>query len=234
MNIHIAPLTLLCTAFAAAQSVSPVAFTESVHSIRAFSPSGDVALPVTRLKLDIQHRNGKNERGDLVVIHDPATGHYLWRYRKLNSESDNGSFLTELDQGREAVYASPTALVDFFVNSELYIGTHDRKFPSIGAAERASMAEIKQGLPMTEGRGYYTDLKEIVLYPFLGVEFSCPPYGDPKFSPMCGFGIKAISSIAQHGDGWRVVLKGRWEQELILGSQFNLVSTRRLPDAPAK
>jgi hypothetical protein len=45
----------------------------------------------------------------------------------------------------------------------------------------------------------------------------------------CGFDIKRIVSIGRDGDNWRLVIRNRWDQEVILDSQFKFVSTRRLP-----
>jgi hypothetical protein len=199
-------------------------------AISAFSPSGEVRLPAARLNLDIHHANGKDEQGNLVVVYDPGSGRYLWRYVKSNHPGDTTSFWDALEDGREAVYAGPNALVDFFVNSRLYVKAYVEGVSSMGAAEKASMNEILKGLPVSEMSGYHTDSKEIPLFSSIGSDFACPPVGDPKFTQMCRFGIKSIPSISKEGETWRVVLRNRWDQEVILDSRFNLVSTQRVSE----
>jgi hypothetical protein len=221
----------LCVPLVAEQSVSPVGFSESRHAIHAFSPSGEVTLPVVRVQLDIVYPRGKKERGDLVVVYDPQAGHYFWRYHPLDNPSDAASFLDALESGAEAAYAGQAALFDFYIPGALYEREHSGRADSLESAERVSIAEIEKGLPILEN-GYNPGAKEIEVAVAVGREFACPPYPDPT-SQACVFGVRSIASIRQEGDNWRLVLRNRWDQEVILDSKFNLVSTRRLTE-PAK
>lgn len=67
---------LSCGLLRAAQPVSKVAFTESKSSVRAFTPYGETTLPVVRVQLDLA-ADGKTERGNVVVVYDPTSGHSL-------------------------------------------------------------------------------------------------------------------------------------------------------------
>jgi hypothetical protein len=221
-------LALLCVPLMAEQSVSPVGFTESRHAIHAFSPSGEVTLPVVRVQLDIVYPRGKKERGDLVVVYDPQSGRYFWRYNPLNGPADTTSFLDALEAGAEAAYAGPDALVDFNMSSSLYEKEHRDKVDSMEAAERASIVEIERGLPGFEGAGYHTDAKALPILNAIDPDFFCAPL--PR-SAICRSKGNHIVSISQEGDNWRFVFRNRWDQEMILDSKFNLVSTRRLTEA---
>ncbi len=57
---------------------------------------------------------------------------------------------------------------------------------------------------------------------------------NPAFRPTCQFQAKRIVSISRDGENWWLVVENRWEQEIILDSKFNLVSTKRLPAAATK
>ena len=112
--------------------VSPVPFTESKQSVRAFSAAGEITLPAVRLQVDVPNP-AKKERGDLFVIYDPQTGLYAWRYHEIRSPSDSFDVV------------------------------------------------------------------------------------EPQ-----------IISVSKKGELWRLVLRNHWDQELILDSKFNHVSTRQL------
>jgi len=228
----IAPiLAIFCIPLLAEQPVSRVPFTESRHAIRAFSPSGDVTLPIVRLQIEIHHSNGKNEHGDLTVIYDPTNGHYFWGFLRADYPGDTTSFSSALESGLAAVYASPTALVDFIMGGAVFAEAHNGRADSLDGAESAAIAEIERRLPEFEKNGYDTSAKSGVPVALaIGMDFACPPVGDPQFSQMCGFGAKSIPSVSRAGDNWRLVVRNRWDQEVILDSNFKFVSTKRLSE----
>jgi|ERR1039458_6529068 hypothetical protein len=223
LSLVLASLPLL-----AQQTVSRVPFSEeSAHTIRAFSAAGEITLPVVRLQLDIRYPAGKQERGNLIVVYDPQTGHYFWRYSEVHRNT-TASFLDALESGVEAAYAGPDALVDFYVPGSLYSLAHPERAENMSAAREASIGAIQRGLPAFEKSGYHTDAAEENVAKAIGTsEFSCAPY--PESGQNCGFKA-TIVSISHEGDKWRLVLRSRWDQEVTLDSKFKLISTRRLPD----
>ncbi len=221
----------MCAPLIFGESVVPVAFTESRHAIYAFSPFGEITLPVVRVQLEINYPRGKHEFGNLAIVYDPATGHYFWRYARVSHAGETVSFLDAMQEGSEAVYAGPAALVDFAMPAALYEKEHSEHADSLEAAERASMEEIRRGLAEFEGSGYHNDAKAITIPPGIpgteGREFYCPPD-----SQRCN-GYSRIVSISRQGDNWRLVLRNHFDLEVILDSKFGPVSSRRLTD-PAK
>ena len=231
MRFTIPLLALFCLPALAQQSVSRVPLTESKHAIRAFSPSGDVTLPIIRLQIEIHHSSGKNEPGDLTVIYDPTNGHYFWRFLRAQHPGDTTSFSSALESGIVAVYASPAGLLDFGVGGAVFAEAHNGRADSLDGAESAAIAEIGRRLPEFEKNGYDTSAKSGVPVALaIGMDFACPPVGDPQFSQMCGFGAKSIPSVSRVGDSWRLVVRNRWDQEVILDSNFKFVSTKRLSE----
>jgi hypothetical protein len=222
--------SLLCVSLTAEESVSKVAFSELKGTIRAFSSSGEITLPTIRVQLEIRHAGGKNEHGDLLVVHDTQSGHYFWRYARANHVGDARNWLTELESGRATVYTTPGAIFFIYMPGNLWVQEHRGSSLTLDGAESASIEEIQRMLPVFASNGYDTGMKEVVLARAIGMEFACSSERS-EISRQCGFGIKSFVSISREGDGWRLILRNRWDQEVILDSLFNLVSTRRLPDA---
>jgi hypothetical protein len=79
----------------------------------------------------------------------------------------------------------------------------------------ASLNEIQQGLATLEG-GYHMDYK-------LVPDFWCAP-----LVAWCGNDRNTIASIGKQGSNWRLVLRNRWDEEVILDQNFNLVSAQQL------
>ena len=234
MRIKLILAGMFCLPLLAGQSVSKVAFTESNHTIRAFSPSGEVTLAVVRVQLDIRYPGGKNELGNLVVVHDSENGHYFWRYQSVTHPGDTRSFLGALESQAEGIYAAPDGLVEFVLPGALYAKEHTERVHNLDAAETAAINEIRSGMPAFEKSGYHTDARKITVGDAIGMDFFCAPFGDREFSQGCGGsrGTK-FKSITRQAGNWRLVVQNRWDQEVILDAKFNVVSTRRLPD-PAK
>lgn len=219
-------LAISCLPLIAEQSVSKVPFTESRHAIRAFSALGDVTIPVIRTQLEIRYPGGKAERGDLVVVDDSATGHYFWRYTPLRQPNDDTSFLKGLQYGAEAVFVSADAIVDFYLPGQLYVQEHRERARTLEAAEDAAIDEIRRGLPFFERNGYHTETKGVAIGNGIAEGFACPTFPP---SSIC-LSVTKFASISRQGDNWQIVIQNRWDQEVILDSKFNFVSTKRLTE----
>ncbi len=116
----------------------------------------------------------------------------------------------------------------------MFVKVYSERADSLNAAERASIDAIRKGLAVFEKNGYHTDYHQVVeVSKAVPREFSCAPYGSPEFKGMCPTQPQSINSISQQDGIWRLVLRARWDQEVILDSKFNLVSTRRLTPPPA-
>jgi hypothetical protein len=163
-----------------------------------------------------------------VVVYDPATEHYFWRYEAVNHPGETTSFLGAMEFGAERVYAGPEALDDFIMLSELNVKEHTVRASSLDAAENASIEEIRRGLAVFEG-GYHTDAKAIHIGPWDRMDFHCAPLHD-----NCVGNGDSIVSISPVGDNLRLVLRNRYDQEVILDPKFNQISTRRLTEPKDK
>ena len=206
-------------AILSAQTVSIVAFSESKHSIRAFSPSGEIVLPVVRCQLDIHPSNGNDQIVDLTIIYDPQSGRYFWKAARLENKS-------ELTSGSEAVYIDSSTLIDFYMPGDLWVQEYSQRADSLEAAQSESIDAIKKGLAAYEKNGFATGAKEVLVARKIGNEFIC---GEANLTKAyCGTGAKHIVSISRVDEKWRLVVRNHYDQEIILDGAFNLLSTRRL------
>jgi hypothetical protein len=220
---------LSCAWLFAEEPVSKVAFTESKSSVRAFTPYGETTLPVVRVQLEIHTSAGKTERGNLVVVYDPDSGHYLWHNTIANHPGDTSSFYADLESGAEGVFAGSPGLVSVYMpGPDLFIHEHNEHAENLDAAERASIGDIERQALVNNLYG--SDMKDVPVYKAMGREFACSSERGQE-DPRCMFEAKSIVSVSREGENWRIVVHNRWDQEIILDSKFNLVSTKRLPTA---
>lgn len=219
---------LFCTSLPAEQRVSKVAFTESKSSVRAFTTYGETTLPTVRVQLEILRPDGKTERGNLVVAYDPDSGHYLWHNNIANYSGDNTSLYTAFENGGATVYTAPDALVFFTMPGNLYVQKHEQRADNLDAAERASINDVERRA--SENTGYGTGATEVPIALAIGREFACGKLGDPDFTGLCRNQDNRIVSIERDAENWRLVVRNRWDQEIILDSKFKLVSTQRLSE----
>lgn len=221
------PIWALPTFFCLAlfgQHVSRVALSESHQGIHAFAPSGELTLSAVRTQLEIQHAAGRSERGNLVVVHDYRTGLFFWHF----AHDETGSYLYQLQSGIAAVYVTPSTVVDFNWPGPFFAKEFTTMADSSEAAIGVAMEEIEGKIRNNERRPLQ-DYKTVDLGPAIR-DLQCGNFGDPDFIGRCRSENNRIVSVKQEGDNWRLILRNRWDQEVILDSKFNLVSTRRLPN----
>jgi hypothetical protein len=216
--------------------VSPVASSESKDVVPAFDSSGAITLPAASLKLDILYPNGKKERCELTVVYDPKTGHYLWHHLPLGNRDDTAVYISGIKTHRIVEYADSSALVDVGFASGPFIKAWQGHAGSLDAAVSASLNEIQHGLATFEG-GYHVDYKLVpVGGPVVGFDSKVPPGFKPippdfwcaPLVAWCGNDRNTIASIGKQGSNWRLVLRNRWDEEVILDQNFNLVSAQQL------
>jgi len=184
-----------------------------------------VVLPAIHLRLELNPPTRSERLIDVVVVYDPQNGHYFWVYTPVSDAADNGSYLNDLQKGTEGVYVGSAALVNFIsLGANFEIQEHMRRADSLDAAGHAAIDEIKRQTPkLTDS--YETGFKVVNISRDVGSDFACEPR---QPTANCGFEVKRIVSINRDGDIWRLVVRNRWDQEIILDSQFKIVSTRRL------
>jgi hypothetical protein len=214
---------------AAQPPVSTAPSSASNDVVPAFSASGAIKLPATHFELEITHPNAFTERGDLTVVYDPQNRFYLWRYMNLLPPYIV-SHIYGLRDSDGDIYADAAGLVGFFAYpTVLEVKVSTLRADSFDAAARASAGEAQRELSVLQPgyfeRGTGEHLKAVDVDSALAGGFRCLQYMDST----CRYQPTTIPSVEKQGTSWRLVLRNRWDQEIILDSKFNFVSTQRLP-----
>jgi hypothetical protein len=246
MRLLIAEASLLlvglCLLGASQQPVSPVALSEAKDVVPAFDSSGAITLPAARLKVDVAYAHGKQDRNELTVVYDPKTGHYLWHVAAHNpsNSDDTGLYVAVIKKQRAVAFADSAALVDFIFGGTIFVKAWQGHADSLDAAVSASTKEMQQGLAVAEGSGYHMDYKFVpIAGPIVGFQAKIPPGGFKPFPPgftcevpprsaFCPTDNNTIASVSRQGTNWRLVLRNRFDVEVILDQNFDLVSTQQL------
>lgn len=219
--------------------VSPVAPSESKDVVPAFDSSGAITLPAARLRVDIVYPHGKKESRELTVVYDPQNGHYLWHLAASNPNITNetGLYLNVIKAQRAVAFADSTGLVDFIFSGAPFVKAWKGHANSLDDAVSAATNEIQQGLPAFEGGGYHMDYKFLPVFGLArGFDARLPAGYNPIPSTFgcepnrayCPTDSNTIASVSKQGANWRLVLRNRWDEEVILDQNFDLVSMQQL------
>ncbi len=219
--------------------VTPVMLSESKGAVPAFDSSGAVTLPAARLKVDVAYPHGKKERFELTVLYDPQTGHYLWHRTEPNpnNQDDTGLYLKVIQAHGAATFVDSAGLIDFIFGSGLAVKAWRGHANDLDAAVAASTNEIRQGLPSFERASYHRDYKFVPVFGLVrGFTAKLPPGYKPippefvceRNNAFCPTDNNTIASVSKQGNNWRLVLRNRWDEEVILDQNFDLVSVQQL------
>jgi hypothetical protein len=126
------------------------------------------------------------------------------------------------------MYATGTGLVGFVARRG-----------SLGILERrglvASTMEEAQEQVLTAIRQHGTD--RVSLQTWMANDWSSVPlplaripgeFWSPPLDASMATDYVSVVAAVRDGDGWRVTLRGRWDQEIVLDASFHFVSTRTL------
>ena len=217
-------LVLLGGSLLRAQTVLQVPFSESKSSVTAFSPMGGLTLPAASFQVIIEGSTAKINRGNISVVFDPQTGFYFWRFYNVNSASDTRSVLDSFAHDA-AIYVSPAGITEFEFPGDLWGLTRTQKASDLASAEKAVIAEFRTGL--SSATPYDSGFKAIEVFRQIGSRWACSQPDEGVFYSNCGFGAKKIVSVGNEDGPWQIIARNRWDQEIILDSHLNFVSTSR-------
>jgi hypothetical protein len=213
---------------------------ETKDVVPAFSSAGAITLPAARLKVDATYPHGRKERCELTVVYDPQFGHYLWHISRSNpNDPDNtGVYLKVLQAQRAVPFSDAAGLIDFGFAGTVFAKAWTGQASSLDAAVAASINEMQQQLPAKEHGTYHLDYKFVPVFGLVpGFNAQLPP----GFKPMpdgfaclpntvsfCPGDKNTIASITKQGSNWRLVLRNRYDEEVIVDQNFNLLSMQQL------
>jgi hypothetical protein len=219
--------------------VSPVALSKATDVVPAFDSSGAITLPAAYLKIDIAYPRGKKELRELTVVYDPRTGHYLWHCTPSNPDNpdDTGLRLRVMKAQGTVAFADSAVLIDFGLGMGLFAKLWRGRADNLDAAVSASINEAQQGLATSEGIGFHRDYELIPVFgEVLGFDAKVPSGYNPvtrdfRCEPdraFCPSDNNTIASISKQGSNWRLVLRNRFDVEVVVDQNLNLVSAQQL------
>ena len=224
---------------------------EAREEIAAFGPSGPTVHLAAYLRVDMTNPLGKRDVGELTVVFDSLTGYYLWAITTLRAERrEERGFLVNRIKARHLVtFADSGGLTEFSISGGLSAKTWRTKATSLTGAIAASIAEIQRSPARAEHRGDYIPIP-ITLPPgfkpspiFAGVyiDFRIPANFKPipktfwcaEFVSFCPYNDHSIVSITKQGNNYRLIVRARFDAEVIVDQNLDLVSAQQLTQ-PAK
>jgi hypothetical protein len=222
-------ITFICAwiPLALGQSITRLPLTETTHVVNAFTSYGFRAVDAAVVIVDITSIGGGHERGQLTTVFDKENGHYFWRITIPFSQDEEASVLSSLGAGVSAVYASPESLVYF---NGFWVQEHREKAFNLSNAEDAAVDAIRRNLVGLAAKAYDTGLKQIEFHDgAVNDGFSCPELAT---SAICRTVTRFIS-INKTENKWRLVMRNRWDMEVILDTNFDVIGSRQLTSPPA-
>ena len=174
----------------------------STHAktVRVLKGGQRVDIPATELQLDIGAAGGGSAKADILLVHDPVTGLFLWRYQDTDAEKPGG--IAERFRENSAVVVKDDRMVEFLLlGSSLWMRESQEKFSTMGDAQRSVMTQIErfgESIKSVVLESY----REVNLAEALDVDFLYER-GTPH--PERSARLREVSAA---GSGWRVVLDG--------------------------
>ena len=116
------------------------------------------------------------------------------------------------------VYADATGLYIFEFPNGFFLKVSTSQATGLDAAVEASINEIQQAPPVP-----FQGFRPLDLTKAITRDFSCAPD-----YPICQFERNEIVSIGKQGSNWQLVLRNRWDEQIILDQDFKFISARQL------
>jgi hypothetical protein len=222
---------IACIPLAGQSPVSQVALSENQGPVSLMSGTGKRLAAAVHLQVDLSYPRGPRERRDLSVVFDQQSGRYMWELASFPAPT-KGKFREDLESRKAALYSGPEGLVQFWYNTELFVKVRSGLANSLDDAKRLSLEELANGLtkiepgykvPTTELPSWPWDFKPLDVFHAIGSEMFCA--SDVAY---CTGKPSTIELIEKQGGNWRVIVRNRFDVEVILDQSFKLLSARKL------
>lgn len=217
-----------CSTAMAGQSVSKLAFSETRSSVSVTTAQGEKNLQAATMQLSLPSWAGREWRGNLAVIYDPETKFYLWHIRAFSGSFETTNLLKHVESGVDALYSAPFGLVDFSMPGNLFVLKSTRQAERLDAAVDASIDEVQRNVGALQREGYDPGFEQVEVAPAIGRPWACASVESVNFDPTCEFHVERFISIEHSKNQWRLVVRNRWDQEVLLTDDFRLLSTRQV------
>ena len=220
---------------------------ESREEIAAFGPSGPTIHQAAYLRVDMTNPLGKRDVGELTVLFDSLTGYYLWAITTLPADrrEERGLLVNRMKARKLVAFADSGGLTEFSISSGLSAKTWRSRATSLTGAIAASIAEIQRfpasaaalrrdyiPIPITLPR----KVKSSPVFTGVYIDFRIPANFKPipqtfwcaEFNSFCPTNNNSIVSITKQGNNYRLIVRARFDAEVIVDQNLDVVSAQQL------
>ena len=166
------------------------------------------------------------------MVWDPATKYYVWHLYPALDPSDTSDITGPAALAGIAIFVDHSGLYLFAMpGGMLAVVVRHEKAESLDSARSNAIGEIRAGLPRFEKNGYDPGSIQVAVGAAIGRSWACPPADEPGgLDPLCHFSPKSVPLVERDGERWKIVVRNRWDEEITLGPNFQLIGVRALPN----
>lgn len=241
MRLTIVLCSVCVSALLAAGQLTPKG-SMADHTLRALRQGAakratvETQLLIREVPLDIKMPNGRDQTASLQVLFDPESKFFQWRLVPggfppgERPSQESVELPAEFTSGSQVAYVSKDALVTFTLMPTpptLYVKESRDHADSISDATAASFKAAAKGLDEYQNQGPSYG-RAIRLLPQLTNTFFCTPPCTVGSANIPVLGGAKITGVSMQNGEWEIVVKGQWEERIVLNDKFELVRMTRV------
>jgi hypothetical protein len=191
-------------------------------------------FPTREILVDGNYPSGKPSRGNLLVVFDPSTGHFLWvcdiywanpeLLREPGRLPPHELRLTKSMQfNTKALYVYEDHIVAFTMDGGplgIYVRESAETAKDLDAAENEALRRVNRELAAFENDRMH-GWRKVELSKHFGHDFLSPK------DPGLIVGLPRLFDVA-HNDNWEIVLEGNWKARVTMNAKYEVVKVERV------
>jgi hypothetical protein len=188
----------------------------------AFSPNGPIHLKTRQILLSYSRFGVLTTTGELLVLYDPSTNHYLWEAeRRLPSDPSRLQILAGIDGNPHvALFSGADGISRWLAGGALFVRESAGTASSLDDAFDKAVTEVRELLGKKElPLSHVLDSKAIHFVEQRQRDFSSNPDWQ---SAAPNITVPRIESITRVDHGYRLRLRARWTGELTIGDDLTI------------
>jgi hypothetical protein len=200
-------------------------FVEKSHvdsSGSAFTPDGKIKVALREVQIEVRGTKGPITLS-VLVMRDPSSGAYSWRVH--TAAPMNPSLRLEQFNDSQAAFLKNGEFTDFMALPtplRLFVHQFSGRALNMNEAVDKSLKEASASLHPFGDVETAQGVHEVSLLA-VGRDFTSNPMSVTVFDMM-----PRVSDVQWDGKHWTVTLKARWTEEIILDSDFKVISMREV------
>ena len=203
-----------------AADISEVRATRVIGQVPAYSQYGRAfSLQAAEAFVQVPLADGSPAKGDLIVLFDPVTKHFLWRE---STRGPKGPFDLVFIGGIpgspwHGLYSSADSITWWQVPA-MYaeIQTSTETAYDLGEAFDQALSELKAGWLQHYSKAEYPNWKKVDF-----TDKQLRSFLDSPAAPAAGL-VPSIEDITRVDNGYRISLRGVWRGEIVIGDDMTV------------